>query len=235
MWYQCNFLIDKFLLYAPPLQEVGVAVESITMTSMYPRQELRGELDDQTLSQLHLVPSAVVLVRVSKVRGGRCVCLCILLLHLLSNYCLMIDCQYNVPLSLLRVLCPRSRVREGAVWAVVWEVWLVTSFNSSSGSSHSSKTLLRGYLEGVWHLERRPPRTASYQTSGEKGNHLYGYVIITRNKYLKQYIHIRNHPNIKCFVPLQAGGLGWAWQWEWPGGGASIKTLQTRGLSKWWR
>ncbi len=45
-----------------------MAIESVTMTSVYPHQELSGELDDQTMSQLQLVPSAVLLVRVNKVR-----------------------------------------------------------------------------------------------------------------------------------------------------------------------
>ena len=48
-------------------QEVGVAAGGVALSSTYPREELSGDKDDKTLTELGLAPSGVVLVRFSKV------------------------------------------------------------------------------------------------------------------------------------------------------------------------
>ncbi len=47
-----------------------MAVDSVSLVVMYPRKELGPESDDETMIQLGLAPSAVVVVRVAKVRAS---------------------------------------------------------------------------------------------------------------------------------------------------------------------
>ncbi len=49
-------------------QEVGVGVGNVSLVVMFPRKELGTDSDGQTLVELGLAPSAVVMVRVAKVR-----------------------------------------------------------------------------------------------------------------------------------------------------------------------
>ena len=51
----------------PSLQELNTKLDNVILTSMYPRNELVPELDSQSMAQLQLVPSGVVIVRVKMV------------------------------------------------------------------------------------------------------------------------------------------------------------------------
>ena len=53
--------------YHPSLQELNTKPDNVILTSMYPRSELVPELDSQSMVQLQLVPSGVVIVRVKTV------------------------------------------------------------------------------------------------------------------------------------------------------------------------
>ena len=53
----------------PSLQELNTKPDNVILTSMYPRNELVPELDSQSMAQLQLVPSGVVIVRVKTVRS----------------------------------------------------------------------------------------------------------------------------------------------------------------------
>ena len=49
------------------LQELDVRVSDLVLTSVYPRKELSADMDSQTMVELQLVPSGVVMVKVKKV------------------------------------------------------------------------------------------------------------------------------------------------------------------------
>ena len=51
------------------LQELNTKADNVILTSMYPRNELVPDLDSQSMVQLQLVPSGVLLVRVKMVRS----------------------------------------------------------------------------------------------------------------------------------------------------------------------
>ena len=51
------------------LQELNTKPDNVILTSMYPRNELVSELDSQSMVQLQLVPSGVLLVRMKTVRS----------------------------------------------------------------------------------------------------------------------------------------------------------------------
>ena len=55
--------------YLTHAQELNEKPDNVTLSNMYPRSELDPELDSQNMVQLQLAPSAVILVRVKKVRN----------------------------------------------------------------------------------------------------------------------------------------------------------------------
>ena len=55
--------------YHLSLQELNTKPDNVILTSMYPRNELVPELDSQSMVQLQLAPSGVLLVRVKTVRS----------------------------------------------------------------------------------------------------------------------------------------------------------------------
>ena len=48
-------------------QELNTNPDSLTLMSMYPSKELTREFDEQTMIDLQLVPSGVIMVRTKKV------------------------------------------------------------------------------------------------------------------------------------------------------------------------
>ena len=74
--YCCDFVPTRMSLdepqlkcYHSSLQELSTKPDNVILTSMYPRNELVPELDSQSMVQLQLVPSGVLLVRVKTVRS----------------------------------------------------------------------------------------------------------------------------------------------------------------------
>ena len=73
--YYCDFVPTRMSLdehqkcYHPSLQELNTKPDNVILTSMYPRNELVPEMDSQSMVQLQLAPSGVLLVRVKTVRS----------------------------------------------------------------------------------------------------------------------------------------------------------------------
>lgn len=49
------------------LQELCVGIEGVLLSSTYPRRELTTDMEDNSLEQLSLAPSGVVVVRLKRV------------------------------------------------------------------------------------------------------------------------------------------------------------------------
>jgi len=62
-----EFELFQSLLSDP--QELNEKPDNVTVTNMYPHSELDPELDSQNMVQLQLAPSAVILIRLKKVRN----------------------------------------------------------------------------------------------------------------------------------------------------------------------
>ena len=59
------------------LQELEVGEGEFVLSGTYPRKELTEDMDRETLSQLGLAPSGVVVVRFRRVSVCVCVCVCV--------------------------------------------------------------------------------------------------------------------------------------------------------------
>ena len=92
--------------YHSSLQELNTKPDNVILTSMYPRNELVPELDSQSMVQLQLVPSGVLLVRMKTVRSlALYLNSCMGLPYLYFNYLYCIACCKQPKHGGLKITC----------------------------------------------------------------------------------------------------------------------------------